>query len=140
MADPERSSHRRLGEIASFHAHVYFDPQGGRDTALKLRAAIAERFSVRLGTIWDRPVGPHSRAMYQIAFEPGLFASLVPWLMLNREGLSILVHPNTTNQKRDHLDDSLWLGEALAVRGEVLPEDSEAELAGPPNTAPMIEP
>ena len=132
---------RRIGEIASYHAHVYFDPEGGeRASALALRESVAERFVVRLGRIWDRSVGPHSRAMYQIAFEPVLFSALVPWLMLNHGGLSILVHPNTTNPKRDHLDDRLWIGTALAVDGEVLPDAQDAELAGAPNTRPRVAP
>jgi DOPA 4,5-dioxygenase len=132
---------RPVAEIASYHAHLYFDPEAEREAALAVRAAIAERFAVRLGTVWDRPVGPHSRAMYQVAFAPDLFAAFVPWLMLNRRGLSVLVHPNTVNQKRDHLDDALWLGEPLALDGEVLPaEEGEAELAGPVNTTPTLEP
>jgi len=132
---------RRASEIASFHAHLYFDPDSERDAALAVRAAIAERFAVRLGTIWDRPVGPHSRAMYQVAFAPELFGRFVPWLMLNRRGLSVLVHPNTANMRRDHLDDALWLGAPLSLKGEVLPdEESEAELAGEVNTAPTIVP
>ena len=132
---------RPLAEIASYHAHIYFDPEGERDEALAVRAAVAERFAVRLGTVWDRPVGPHSRAMYQVAFAPELFGTFVPWLMLNRRDLSVLVHPNTVNQKRDHLDDALWLGEPLPLAGEVLPdEEGEAELAGPANTAPTVEP
>jgi DOPA 4,5-dioxygenase len=60
--------------------------------------------------------------------------------MLNNRGLSILIHPNTTNPKRDHLIDALWIGAALALDGEVLPEADEAELAGPPNTEPSIAP
>ena len=132
---------RRIAEIASYHAHVYFDPATQRADAIAVREAAAERFAVRMGTVWDRPVGPHSKAMYQIAFEPGLFASLVPWLMLNNRGLSILVHPNTTNQKRDHLLDAVWIGAPVALDGEVLPdEESEAELAGEVNTKPVLEP
>ena len=58
---------RRVDEIASYHAHLYFDPSTEREAALAIREAIGERFAVRLGTVWDRPVGPHSRAMYQVA-------------------------------------------------------------------------
>lgn len=131
---------RSVREIASFHAHLYFDPERERAAALALRAAIAERFAVRLGRVWDRPVGPHSRAMFQVAFAPSLFGTFVPWLMLNGGGLSILVHPNTANPRRDHLHDALWIGTPLPVSGDVLPEDEDAEPAGAPNTAPHVEP
>ena len=131
---------RSVSEIASYHAHIYFEPDAGRADALAVREAIAERFAVRLGTVWDRPVGPHARAMYQVSFAPALFAAFVPWLMLNHRGLSILVHPNTTNARRDHLADALWIGAPLPLSGEILPEASEAELAGPPNTAPTLAP
>ena len=129
---------RRIAEIASYHAHIYFDPETRRADALAIRDAAAERFAVRLGTVRDGPVGPHSQAMYQIAFGPELFASLVPWLMLNNRGLSILIHPNTDNQKLDHLLDAVWIGAALPLDGEVLPEEGEAELAGEVNTSPTV--
>ena len=131
---------RRVDEIASYHAHIYFEPATEREQALALREAIGERFSVRLGTVWDRPVGPHSRAMYQVAFEPALFGTIVPWLMLNAGGLSVLIHPNTDNMRRDHLEDRLWLGAPLDLHGEVLAEENAAEPAGEANTAPTLEP
>jgi DOPA 4,5-dioxygenase len=133
------TQHRPLGAIASYHAHVYFEP-AARDAAMAVREGVAERFAVRLGTVWDNAVGPHSRAMFQIAFGPEQFGSLVPWLMLNNCGLSILIHPNTDNPRRGHLIDAMWIGAPLSLDGEVLPEAAEAELAGPPNTAPSVAP
>lgn len=49
-----------------------------------------------------------------MSFATGIFAT--PWLMLNHGGLSI--HPNTTNPKRDHLIDPIWIRRALGVHGE----------------------
>ncbi|MGH6765867.1 MAG: DOPA 4,5-dioxygenase family protein, partial [Bradyrhizobium sp.] len=67
--------------------------------------------------------------MFQVAFAVELFATLVPWLMLNHGSLSILVHPNTDNPRRDHLANSLWIGPPLAVHGENLPEHATVEQA-----------
>lgn len=132
---------RPIAEIASFHAHVYFDGEAEAAAARALRDAVAQRFSVRLGTWHERPVGPHARPMFQIAFAPEQFASLVPWLMLNHGELSILVHPNSGDERRDHLNDRIWIGAALPLDAAALPEgETEPEQAGQINTAPSLTP
>jgi aromatic ring-cleaving dioxygenase len=122
--------------IVSWHAHVYFDPAATRAHAERVRAGIAQRFEVQLGRWHEVPVGPHTQAMYQVAFNPGVFAALVPWLALHREGLSVLVHPNTLAPRADHLVHALWLGPPLPLRDDALPESIEAgeESAVVPNT------
>ncbi len=136
----DSSAPRPTCEIASYHAHVYYDPATTRGEAERLRQWIGERFPVTLGRWHDVKVGPHDQAMYQVAFANEVFPSLVPWLMLNHGRLSILVHPNTSNPKRDHLADPLWIGPALTVHGDKLPEHTESEQPLAPNTQPTMRP
>ena len=107
-----------------------------RDAAARLRDAIDARFAVQIGRWHDVPVGPHTQAMYQVAFDVAEFAAFVPWLALERASLSVLVHPNTLAPRDDHLRHALWLGMPLALKGDVLPEaiEEEDESAVVPNT------
>src|SRR5438132_14350166 len=88
-------------QIEGYHAHLYYDRET-RPIAERLRAEIGERFRARIGNWHDEPVGPHPISMYQVAFAVEEFSKLVPWLMLNREGLNVLVHPLTDDSVADH--------------------------------------
>lgn len=107
------------GTIEGYHAHVYYHA-ASRPAAEQLRAGLGERFAVRLGRWHDEPVGPHPRSMYQVAFAVGELPKLLPWLMLNRGELSVLVHPLTGNDYDDHSRFALWLGTPLPLKLEVL--------------------
>ncbi len=115
-----------IGAITSYHAHIYYDP-ATRDIAAQVREQVSDHFLVQMGRWRDEPVGPHVRAMYQIAFDVALFPKLVPWLMLNRQGLTILVHPNTDRPRDDHLVHALWMGEVLPIKPDVLRETRDDE-------------
>ena len=113
---------KEIGVIHDYHAHVYYDPATTKDRAALLRGWVEQRFSVRMGSWHDDEVGPHVQAMYQIAFTPELFPTLVPFLMMNRMGLTILVHPQSGRPRDDHTVNAMWMGEVLAVKTEVLRE------------------
>ncbi|MDH3690347.1 MAG: 4,5-dioxygenase [Gammaproteobacteria bacterium] len=100
-------------KIKGYHAHIYFDPHT-RARAATLREQLTQ-FDVQLGRWRDEPVGPHPKSMYQVAFAADVFAQIVPWLMLNRQGLDILVHPETGDDLGDHFERCLWLGNKLEL-------------------------
>jgi len=105
--------------ISCYHAHIYYD-DASRDTAARIREKIERNFKVEMGRWRDAAVGPHPQSMSQVKFNPEEFTRIVPWLMLNRAGLNILVHPETTDAYTDHAINALWLGEKLKLRLDVL--------------------
>jgi aromatic ring-cleaving dioxygenase len=109
------------GAITEYHAHVYYDALS-RERAAALRGWVERRFDIRMGRWHDVPVGPHPCAMYQIAFKPDQFPALVPFLMLNRQGLTILLHPESGRPRDDHTRHAVWAGEVLPLRTDMLRE------------------
>ena len=107
--------------ITYYHAHVYFEDAESRAKAAILREHLARAFpDARLGGWHDRQVGPHVLPMYQIAFSAGRMAEILPFLLLNRDGLTILVHPETGNDYDDHVHHAAWLGRVLPLNAQVL--------------------
>jgi aromatic ring-cleaving dioxygenase len=107
--------------ITGYHAHIYYDPAKSRDVAARVRAGLGAAFpNATLGSWHDEAVGPHTVAMYQVAFAVEDFVRLVPWLMLNRDGLDVLVHPLAGNAYDDHTRYAMWLGDKLPLRLDVL--------------------
>ena len=112
---------KEIAAIHDYHAHIYYDPTS-KDRAAQLRRWVEDRFAgqMRMGSWHDEEVGPHVQAMYQIAFAPERFATFIPWLMLNRQGLDILLHPATGDDYLDHTSHAAWLGHVLPLRLDVL--------------------
>ena len=97
--------------VKFYHAHVYFDA-ATTEPALELRSMIEESFEIQMGRFHEKPVGPHPKWSYQVAFGPELFGSLVPWLSVNRRNLTVFVHACTGDHMIDHTKYVYWLGES----------------------------
>ncbi len=108
--------------IHDWHAHIYYDPARNKEQASRIRDWLGTHFAVRVGRMHDVPVGPHPIAMFQIVFAPDVFPAVVPWLALNRQGLTVLVHPESGRPRDDHLLNALWMGEVLPLKADILPE------------------
>src|SRR5262249_35188409 len=108
-----------MSENRGFHAHIYYDPQT-KPAAERLRATIAEKFTARVGELSDEPRGPHPIPQFVAIFETPEFQDIVPWLMLNRDGLDVLVHPLTESSYDDHSKNAMWLGTPVPMRLDIL--------------------
>ena len=105
----------RSPEVHGYHAHVYYD-QATFPIAEKLRETLAANFPVQVGRLNDAPIGPHPVSQFAAIFETDAFQTVIPWLMLNREGLDILIHPLTDDMVDDHTVYALWLGAPIRLK------------------------
>jgi aromatic ring-cleaving dioxygenase len=117
MSDAAEKSVENLG----YHAHIYYDPQKTRSIAEQVCARVDDKFRVEVDGFRDGPVGPHPIANALIVFRPDQFEHVVPFLMLNREGLDVLVHPLTEDAVEDHSSYAIWLGKPVELRLNTLP-------------------
>ena len=116
-----------MTEIKGYHAHVYYDTDT-RKIAEDLRETIISRFAVKPGGFSDEPVGPHPISQFNVIFQTEEFPKVVPWLMLNHEGLDVLIHPLTDSSYDDHSKNALWIGTPVPMRLDILRPGYRREL------------
>jgi len=104
-----------------YHAHIYYDVEKTRGIAEQVSTMLADKFGVEIDGFRDGPVGPHPIANALAIFRPEQFAEVVPYLMLNRAGLDVLVHPLTDDAVEDHSRFAIWLGNPVALKLHTLP-------------------
>jgi DOPA 4,5-dioxygenase len=106
-------------ENRGYHAHIYYNSET-KPVAERLRDTIAATFAVEVGRLSDEPRGPHPTSQFVAIMHASEFQNIVPWLMLNREGLDVLVHPLTESSYDDHSKNALWLGTPVPMRLDIL--------------------
>lgn len=107
-----------------YHAHVYYT-QDTWDVAQRLHQELSEVLIsgsmadlVLIGKMYDTGVGPHPIPQFEIQF----FASAVPAMtrILEKTGLTALIHPLTDDDLADHTTLAVWLGEPIPLDESVL--------------------
>ena len=107
-----------MSDIRGYHAHVYFDATSV-DAARALCETVRDRFGAEMGRVHERAVGPHPEWSCQLAFGPEKFPEIMPWLALNRSGLTIFTHPDTGDDLADHRDHAIWMGSMPALKLDI---------------------
>ncbi|KAI1078819.1 DOPA-like domain-containing protein [Whalleya microplaca] len=115
------------GRKGGFDVHIYY-LQENKDQAEYARALwerIRREFpELRIYRLWDRPVGPHPVAMFEVnLFTPAQFGAFISWLAIYRGPLSALIHPNTVEsgegpdsvERRNHSERAIWMGERFPL-------------------------
>ena len=108
-----------MAEIETFHAHIYFDSDE-IEAARRLASEAEALFAVSVGRFHDRPVGPHPRGSCQLTLAPERFGAFALWAAVNRRGLTIFAHPNTGDERADHVAHAVWFGPSETLDLSVL--------------------
>jgi aromatic ring-cleaving dioxygenase len=121
-----------------FHSHAYFDHEVPEQVAEArafmelVRRTFASTPHVEAHSFLPAPIGPHPRGSFEVLFTREVLAEYVAWLMFERPpSMSVLIHPLTRSQTRDHTTRAMWLGERLAIDVALLQAvDAKALAAG----------
>ena len=111
-----------ISSIKKYHAHVYFN-EFSVEQAKALCEEAGKRFNVTVGRMHHKAIGPHPSWSCQLAFDRSNHTDLLTWLALNRDGLTILIHPLTGNDLLDHTNYASWMGKPQALNLNVFKKD-----------------
>lgn len=110
-------------EIKEYHFHVYYYQTNAtsRSKALALRDDILRLtregyfHAVPLATFNDVPRGPHPIGSYEVWCPRERFSRTYSYFALNRGELSVLIHPLTREEVKDHSERAVWLGKSFGL-------------------------
>ncbi|KAF9466072.1 DOPA-like domain-containing protein [Collybia nuda] len=107
-----------------FDFHVYYMPtiEAELSFARELHERIRREFpELRIYKFWERPVGPHPTAMFEVnTFNPHQTGALFSWLTVHRGPCSVLIHPNTDDELKDHTELMSWMGKPWPLNTSML--------------------
>ena len=98
-----------MDTIQGFHVHVYYDA-ATYEQASELCDVAGRLFNIEVGHKHKKPVGPHPCWSCQLTVKAETFGSIVPWISLNRNGLTVFIHAETGDAFKDHTEYTMWMG------------------------------
>lgn len=113
-----------------FHFHTYFF-QNNEESKLKayqLYHTIKKNddhghFVAKVGKFNIHSRGPHPIGSWETWVPVEYFTDLYKYFLHERNGMSVLIHPLTKLEMKDHTTDAVWMGEPLPLDLSVLKEE-----------------
>jgi len=121
-----------LTEIVGYHFHTYFFERNPEHTksAVDFRDAVQEEITkgilegCRLAPFWLGAAGPHPIGSFETCCNSSALSRSMSYFIQNRPfNLSILLHPLTRWEVRDHTERALWLGQSMPLDLTILEAD-----------------
>lgn len=104
--------------INGYHAHLYYSLDE-LNKAKEIAQKAEQLFNVKIGRFHEKPIGPHPIPSCQLAFDNNSFKDIIPWLMLNHQGLTIFIHPQTGDDLKDHSLSAMWIGQQVDLNLDI---------------------
>jgi len=107
--------------LDGYHIHIYFHNDFMAETeALDIATKLNTLFPEHVKDISHvGVVGPHAQRNTAVEITKEGFGDIVSWLQMNAsESLSILIHPETDDVLKDHLDAAMWIGEPVSFNDQ----------------------
>ncbi|WLF80921.1 hypothetical protein PVL30_004714 [Lodderomyces elongisporus] len=74
----------------------------------------------------DFIIGPHPTQFWEAdVLRPEVFIKVFSWFQLHHGNLSVLIHPQTGDDYKDHFERAVWLGDKLPLLNIFPPSDGK---------------
>lgn len=102
--------------MQTYHGHIYFS-ENELELAATVRANLAKALPqlTYVGKLIPKPIGPHSKPMFEIHIPAAEINEITRLIDEMRQGLAVLIHPVQENELEAHTICAKWLGEKLPL-------------------------
>ena len=104
-----------------YHAHIYFEDHE-QAFALAFKDQLATDFPQTQAGRFHLRIGPHTKAMFQVAYAQADAAALMAYFDAHIPERSILIHPLIDDVLAAHTTEARWRGPVLPLNIDALPK------------------
>eukprot|EP00747_Dinoflagellata_sp_TGD_P065610 gnl/TRDRNA2_/TRDRNA2_154429_c1_seq1.p1 gnl/TRDRNA2_/TRDRNA2_154429_c1~~gnl/TRDRNA2_/TRDRNA2_154429_c1_seq1.p1 ORF type:complete len:219 (-),score=32.18 gnl/TRDRNA2_/TRDRNA2_154429_c1_seq1:210-806(-) len=152
---PEQKTCHDLPVFNSYHFHVLFWQRPNSSQHVQGALRVLDEFKMAFAGILGRPcdgffhqerlclyevdyaaVGPFVTPQWAAFVPRELYAQVMPWIMQNRAGYDVLMHPNSGCVVDDHRNWSAWAGQSWQLDLEILAHEGDRPYPHPDPTRP----